>query len=342
MKPALVLLSDYDTDAPDLGGICTVSKPDAWDNGGWHLGVTAAQRGALWCDRPYWTGNPSPWVIADRGRKAVEAGAAAVQAGNEIDLPEERWQGGIDAYCKFWDDLHVAAPAVPWLWQPPGGGANLAVWVPGWPGVNYALHVYGSYLEMRDRVEWYLEYTDGDLFVTECNPGAGQVFDLNAWARNDLTWFLDWCSKQPRVKLVAYFAYAWDQSPKLPVSVDAKGTAVIDVLQAWAPASPQTHQDGQEAASASAPVSHYSAITAGQLGEGFAELYAVAHEEIGAPEEATWSVTKEGEAAGSRLETVRFKYGEAYWNRRANYVVFHGDNGLVIRVRGGKVAVLQP
>src|SRR5690606_10041837 len=99
-----------------------------------------------------------------------------------------------------------------------------------------AVHCYGTCQQMHDVVQWYLENTFGDLYITECNPGAGNTFDLAAWARDELVPFLDWCATQPRVKLVAYFAWRWDQSPTLPSSVDAANCpALVDVLTTWRP-----------------------------------------------------------------------------------------------------------
>ena len=64
LKQGLVLLSSADTDAPDLPAVATCSKDDQWDDGGRAIGAAAASEGALWCDRPYYTGNPgASWLL---------------------------------------------------------------------------------------------------------------------------------------------------------------------------------------------------------------------------------------------------------------------------------------
>ena len=74
----------------------------------------------------------------------------------------------------------------------------------------------------------------GQLYVTECNFGAGNVVDVDVWAWSELAPFLDWCNLQPRVVMAAYFAWRWDQSSTLPTSLDANGTAITSVLEAEA------------------------------------------------------------------------------------------------------------
>lgn len=228
--PALVLLSKHDTDAPHLPGVATVSKTDHWDDGGFGLGMAAAQRGSLWVDRPYFTGNPGRDWILNRAR-VVFANGGAVQVGNELNLPLENWQGGVNTYKLLMGELVLAIPNQRWLWAPPSpDGPDWQPWVyRTWD--DYAVHCYGSVERMRDIVQWYLDNTPGFLYITECNPGAGNQFDLNAWARDHLAPFIAWCRTQPRIRMVAYFAWRWDQSPNLASSVDAVGTDVVSVLQ---------------------------------------------------------------------------------------------------------------
>lgn len=82
-------------------------------------------------------------------------------------------------------------------------------------------------------------------------------------------------------------------------------------------------------------------ISGNRLVFGFKELYDGARDLTGEPLEGEWSVTREGEAEAI-LQTVRFERGMAYWNRTGNYVVYAGHGGRVIRVRAGKVTVLEP
>src|SRR5262249_26475715 len=93
----LVLTSDRDTDAPDLPAVCSVSKDDVGNDGGYSLAVAAAARGALALDRPYFTGNPSvDWMVGKCDRNS--AAGLWTQLGNELNLPLEGWQGGLEAW----------------------------------------------------------------------------------------------------------------------------------------------------------------------------------------------------------------------------------------------------
>src|SRR4030095_11629492 len=86
---------------------------------------------------------------------------------------------------------------------------------------------------MRSIVEWYLDNTAGECWITECNFGAGNTVDVDTWAATELVPFLDWCATQERVKTACYFAWRWDQSSTLPTSLDAAGTAIEVVIRDW-------------------------------------------------------------------------------------------------------------
>lgn len=235
LAQALVLLSAKDADAPDLPGLCTVSKDDPGDDGGLQIGIEASeQRGALWCDRPYAVGNPSvDWMVA-RVARNWKAGADCTQVMNEPNLTDvEHWQGGPGAYADYHRAVADRTPGAVTLYAPMSPG------VPGWEEwvaldrTAYAVHCYGGLSELRRITQWYLDNTQGELWITETNPGAGNTFDLDAWATTDLRPFLDWCSQFDRITLVAYFSHRWDQSPTLPSSIDAAGTRVETVLRTW-------------------------------------------------------------------------------------------------------------
>jgi lysozyme len=246
MKQGFVLLSDADTDAPACPAVATVSTLDqAWDGGGFSLGAAAAARGAVWSDRPYATGNPSVDWMVERVDRATGAGAASVQVLNELNLPLEGWVGGPEAYADYYAELRLLRPEAVLLYAPPSPGApHWQEWVsPSAPA--YGVHAYGTDAQMREIVAWYLATTSGEVWITEVNPGAGQVFDLDAWATAELIPFLDWCALEPRVRMVAYFAWTWDQSATLPSSIDAKGTAVETVIRDWTP--PEAPNPGPEA-----------------------------------------------------------------------------------------------
>jgi hypothetical protein len=223
MRTALVLLSDHDADAPNLGGVATVSKDTdkrGWDHGAFDVGKARAAAGALWVDRPYATGNPDERAFSVQAGLPLGAGAY-VQLLNEPDLADEHWQGGPAAFFAWQRAVAAILRSNRLLHGPISGGGDLEAWVDrAWP-YGYAVHVYGTYDQMVERLRWYLEHTAGDLYITECNPGAGQKFDLAAWAKDDFRRFLAFCDGQPRVKLVAYFAWRWDRSKSLPSSVDA-------------------------------------------------------------------------------------------------------------------------
>jgi N-acetyl-anhydromuramyl-L-alanine amidase AmpD len=231
----LVLLSDADTDAPSLPALASVSKDDAWDDGAFGIAIVAAQLGALVVDRPYFTGHPDPeWLAAKVDRNA--GSGILTQVGNEQNLALEGFTGGPAEWFAFEDEV-TAASRFPdsVIAMPPSPGA------PGWDAWvrpdrdRQAVHCYGTFDQMRGTLEWFLEHTRATLYVTECNPGAGQSFNLNTWALADLTALLNWSATQPRIAAVCYFAWRWDQSPSLPSSIDAAGTAVTDVLTTWRP-----------------------------------------------------------------------------------------------------------
>jgi len=235
IRQGLVLLSQNDHDAPGLPAVAVVSKEDSWDDGGYQLGVTAAAGGALVVDRPYFTGHPDvEWLVGKVERNT--AAGLYTQLGNELNLELEGWTAGPEAWFGFAAAVRagVSDPSR-CLSMPPSPG------VPGWqdwvdPVGPYAVHAYGSSAQMQDVVRWYLDNRPGqDVYVTECNFGAGQQADVDLWAVTELGSFLDWCAGEERVKFVSYFAWEWRGAPPMPTPVDAKGTQVTDVLLEWTP-----------------------------------------------------------------------------------------------------------
>jgi hypothetical protein len=232
--PALVLLSAADTDAPPLPAVATVSKEDAWDDGARAIGVEAAAAGLLWCDRPYFTGNPTVEWAAEKVR-ANAAQGGVTQIGNELNLPLEGWEGGPEAYDAYYIEVQAAA-GTPALYEPPSPGVpDWQAWVSLRDAPAYGVHAYGSCAQMQEVVQWYLDNVTGQLYVTECNFGAGNTVDIDVWAREELAPFLAWCNEQPRVVMAAYFAWAWNESSTLPTPLDARGTDVPAVLAASEP-----------------------------------------------------------------------------------------------------------
>ena len=241
LSQGFVLLSDQDSDAPATPCVATVSKDDAWDHGALALGQAAAADGRLWCDRPYFTGNPEPsWLVLRLDRCTGVGGLA--QVGNEQNLPLEGWVGGRDEWFAFEDTVRRQArhPERLLAMPPSPGMPDWTSWVrdvgaDGRP-LDHAVHAYGSFAEMRDVVAWYLARTSGRIAVTECNFAAGRTVDRDAWANAELLPFLDWCAGEARIVVVSYFAWRW-RSPDaaLATPLDAAGTAIETVIRDWRP-----------------------------------------------------------------------------------------------------------
>ena len=237
--PGLVILSQNNVDAPTLPAIATVSKGESWDDGGRALGLAAARDGRLWLDRPYFKGLPDTRWLTDQCRTITEAGGFC-QVGNELNHPIEEWTWGPGGYGSLWETLTGGYPIGNWVAMPPSPGLD------GWQdwvirdAKRHAVHTYGTYAEMRAIVEWFLENTTGDCFISECNygPAPGKRVDLNQWARDHFAPFLAWCATKPRIKLVAYFAWRWQADTPIETPVDAIGTAIVDVLRAAADGTP--------------------------------------------------------------------------------------------------------
>lgn len=230
-----VVQSDQDTDVPPTPAIATISKDDAWDHGGLALGQAAVAQGRLWTDRPYFTGNPSVDWLVQRLDRCTSAGGYA-QIGNENNLPLEGWQGGPGAWFEFEDTVRQRAnnPERLLSMPPSPGMPDWQSWVR--PQGHHAVHAYGNLDELQAVVQWFLDNTQGDLFVTECNFAAGRAVDTNAWAWGHLMPFLDWCATQPRIRAVTYFAWVWhNPDSTLATSLDAKGTAIETVVRDWNP-----------------------------------------------------------------------------------------------------------
>lgn len=230
-----VVQSESDTDAPWLGAVGSIGTTDqGWDDGAWAIGQAAAAAGVLWVDRPYFTGTPDAGWLVGRADQSAAAGAV-VQLGNELNLPAEGWVGGPSAWFAVEDAVRAAAsfPARLIAMPPSPGLDGWQSWVR--PAGDHAAHVYGSYDDMRGLVEWFLAHTDGLVYVTECNWGAGRSVDVAEWAAGELVPFLDWCVGQARVVCALYFAWLWHGAPAMPTPVDAKGGPVEDVMREWMP-----------------------------------------------------------------------------------------------------------
>src|SRR6266508_1054800 len=153
-----------------------------------------------------------PNDVADtavRARRQVAAGADLVQIANEPNNSVEEWRPFntndetlVVEHAEWFERVCNAAPGVPILWTPPSPG------IPGYEiwtnhrrsreamtrAAGISWHVYGDLALMRETLDVVLPAADElglDVYVTECNFGAGRTVDLGAWASVDLPAFLD-------------------------------------------------------------------------------------------------------------------------------------------------------
>lgn len=195
-------------------------------------GVDAGMRSPLRLVRLYAKGRPTADVLADRARTWAARGCA-VQCLNEPNHPIEQFNGTPADYATLYFHVKALAPNARLYWAAPSPG--FPDWMHWYDGAASAdalsLHAYGTFDQMRaivrqvsDRYPWQT------LWISECNFGAGQTADRDAWAHQHLAPFLAWCQTQRAIEAVSYFAYKWDQSPTLPTPVDGAGTAIATVL----------------------------------------------------------------------------------------------------------------
>jgi hypothetical protein len=226
--------------------------------------------------RPYFTGRPDPDQMANKCAEPPCAGHR-IQLANEMNLGDEGFGGGPDDYAAWFIAVADRVPAGTRLYYgAPSPG------VPGWeqyyrtPLAQQALarasgivvHAYGTKDQMLQVVETVNDARpDKPLWIGECNFGAGQQADINAWAHDHLRPFLDACAGMPSVEAVCYFAYWWDQSEHLPTSVNGVGTEVENVLHSWVsppPFEPTAPEPAREPTVSEAPRDEY--LTVPQFG----------------------------------------------------------------------------
>lgn len=202
-------------------------------------GVGAGMRSPKRLLRLYFKGRPPAEEIATKAR-GWAGQVECIQIGNECNLAEEGFGGTPAEYLAWFLEVKRLAPGVPLGWGAPSPG----VW--GWDrwydGADAAdvivCHAYGSFGEMQAVVTYVLSRFPGKpIWVGECNFGAGRKVDVNAWVRDDFKPFLDWCSRQPQIVAVNYFARTWNESANLPTSVDGAGTAIETLIKSFVPAS---------------------------------------------------------------------------------------------------------
>lgn len=71
----------------------------------------------------------------------------------------------------------------------PGYREHAADWVPAAKQADIVdVHAYGNCQQILDTCDWYHSVLPGkELLITECNPGAGNVFNQDWWAQEYLT-----------------------------------------------------------------------------------------------------------------------------------------------------------
>lgn len=188
--------------------------------------------------RPYFKGRPLPQEIAQKARAWHQQGCRVV-LGNEPNLAAEGFGGGPGDYGHWFMQVRVAVPEARLYY------AGMSPGVPGWRdwyvddyvhhADGIAAHAYGTFDQMRQVVEALLPL-GRPLWLAEVNFGAGQQVDRDAWARDHLRPFLDWCSTIDQVEAVTYFAYRWPTPDmSLPTPVDGAGTGIERVVREWRP-----------------------------------------------------------------------------------------------------------
>jgi N-acetyl-anhydromuramyl-L-alanine amidase AmpD len=195
--------------------------------------------------RPYFKGRPDPAALGAQLHGELYRGRR-LQLGNEPNHPDEGFGGGPLDYAAWFHAVLDAAP--------PDGRYYYGAVSPGFAGwMDYftdpdvesairrasgiVVHAYGDRDQMLNVVAQIRGAWPGvPLWVGECNAGAGQEFDIDAWAQANLRPFLDDCARIPELEAVCYFAYVWETPDMtLPTSVDGRGTMVETVLHDWRP-----------------------------------------------------------------------------------------------------------
>lgn len=227
-------------------------------------GAGPGMRSAERLVRLYGKGRPQPREIAQKA-SAWHGQGCRVQLGNEPNLASEGFGGGLADYAAWFHAVKAQLPGARLYW------AGMSPGVPGWrdwyaadlvaPADGIAAHAYGSVDEMRAVVEALLPLGK-PLWLAEVNFGAGRSVDRDAWAREHLHPFLDWCADQPLVEAVTYFAHRWPTPDMaLATPVDAAGTAIEAELAAFVARRWRASQVAPAAPNAP-PNAHQPAVTA--------------------------------------------------------------------------------
>lgn len=205
-------------------------------------GATVGRRSVYKVGRVFHVGYIAPTIWVPRARALA---ATAYEVGNEPNLRTEgAWTRS--SYVNFVNGCRVAAPELYIGYAGMSPSNDLVATQDGtyqqWVSasndcsVDYVnLHVYGPTLaSLIDLTRELLSLTGNrPVGISEINfgPGANVNIDRNVWARSVLKPFLfDFVRYQPRILFTLYFAYLWNADFPIATPVDAKGTAIMDIL----------------------------------------------------------------------------------------------------------------
>ena len=199
-------------------------------------GRTKGMESPLRLCRIYFKGQPATTALAPSVQLWGGRGCR-VQIGNEPNLPDEGFGETPNWYARWFADIKHRCPNVLCYLGAPSPNGTESDWYEGAEQADgLAVHAYGAVHNLIATVRAVIQrFPEKPIWVSEVNFGAGNVVNLDDWVANHFHPFLDWCSRQPTIEAVTYFARRWDQSPKLPMSLDGAGTAVERLLRTWRP-----------------------------------------------------------------------------------------------------------
>lgn len=184
--------------------------------------------------RYYFKGDIDPHVAA---AGLLQLDANYKQFGNEPNLPfEGNWTR--DSYKQRFMQVRQLVPGMQlgYAGMSPGGTDGVA-WLGDAQdaGANFVVaHIYGqTYEALCAGLDAVLAASALPVAIGECNfgPGPGVNIDKNVWARTALRPFLlQKVRTTPRVFMSLYFADTWKADTPIGTSVDARGTAIMNVL----------------------------------------------------------------------------------------------------------------
>lgn len=284
-------------------------------------GAVVGQRSGYRAGRVYHVGqlNPVEWA-----RRCHACAADCYEVGNEPNLKAEGvWTRS--SYVNFANGCRAQAPTlfIGTAGMSPSNDAQATQdgtyqeWYRATNSCNvdYAnIHVYGQTLSaLIDLTRELLSIVDAGrkVGISEINfgPGANVSIDRNAWARSVLRPYLfDYVRYEPRIMFTLYFAYLWRADFPIATPVDAKDTAIMNVL----------------AEAANLP-------TDWNIGEGFKKV----RDQLGWTPLENEVYHFDGDPTRKASMAV-FDLGHATWDPRSNETVAIANDGSVYSDGGNK------